>query len=131
MQYSEKVAYEWLNNEGYKNVKFYPISTPDFTTDKGEFEAKMLYGEKTLVFTQNQIDFLKNSNINIIVIASGKVIDVGKIEDLEQKYKININKSYLNKARVVLEKNELEKLLEFELPQKLKIKIKKALIMIE
>ena len=42
MNKTELLAFNWLQEQGYKGIVFHSRSTPDFTTNKGGVEVKSI-----------------------------------------------------------------------------------------
>lgn len=89
MNKSEENAYNWLIEQGYKNIIFHPTSTPDFTTDDdGFFEVKRPNGNNGITFINNQFDTLiniKNSKILIFDESSKVPLSIINMHDLIDK----------------------------------------------
>lgn len=66
MNDTEQLAFNYLREQGYKDIVFHSNSTPDFTTDTKSFEVKPLYGN-TIVFYKTQTDFL-NANPDTVIL---------------------------------------------------------------
>lgn len=78
MNKSERKAFEWLQKQGYTNIVFHSNSTPDFTTDSGEFEVKTL-DVNTITFQPNQFNQLSKYNSVHILVCDESDIPIAKI----------------------------------------------------
>lgn len=54
MNQTEKLAFEWLQEQGAKDITFRRTRSPDFIADIGQFEVKKIEGKKQVFFTEKQ-----------------------------------------------------------------------------
>lgn len=67
MNDTEQLAFNYLREQGYKNIVFHSNSTPDFTTNTKSFEVKPTYGN-TIIFYKPQADYLNTNQDTVILI---------------------------------------------------------------
>ena len=72
LNYAETIAYNWLKEKGYKEIKHVSNITPDFICENGDkYEVKRLYKRKTktnqLIIYEQQIKNLDSETVIIVV----------------------------------------------------------------
>lgn len=68
MNQTERIAFEWLKNKGYKEqeILFRSSKTPDFVCNDGKrYEVKLAYSNQIL-FSKSQIKYLKDGDYILV-----------------------------------------------------------------
>lgn len=79
MNKTEKIAYEWLEKQGKKDIVFQGHTSPDFVDSEGFGYEIKLSRNRAITFSAGQIDKL-NAFKNVIIL----VMDAHKLEPIAQ-----------------------------------------------
>ncbi len=79
MNKTEHVAFRWLERQGHKDIVFSGRDTPDFHTNRGQYEVKRLHGNM-VVLTEGQRAKILAAKAKVLVFKDDNKAPVAVLE---------------------------------------------------
>ena len=92
MNITEKVAYKWFIENGFKDeeIDFNRRRSVDFIVLGEPYEVKKVYRRNILYFTEKQLKTFKKIDPTILIFQKNKLVGVYKFSNLPRKYRVEI-----------------------------------------